>query len=130
MDAVPIVPLFGQPKTRHFTSYKQATHHALLTDGSACRILSAECPYNARQQYRDRARNRIMQQPPAAEFGIAEAKRVLGEVFAHGCRTQSVDRAIRLHRPAVQPTGSRAHPLRLPFSERLCRNAASLAGQG
>ena len=32
MDAVPIVPLCsGAPKTRHFTSYKQATDHALLT---------------------------------------------------------------------------------------------------
>jgi hypothetical protein len=32
MDAVPIVPpLFWGTKTRHFTSYKQATHHALLT---------------------------------------------------------------------------------------------------
>jgi hypothetical protein len=32
MDAVPIVPpLFRAPKTRHFTSYKQATDHELLT---------------------------------------------------------------------------------------------------
>jgi hypothetical protein len=32
MDAVPIVPpLFWGTKTRHFTSYKQATDHALLT---------------------------------------------------------------------------------------------------
>jgi len=30
---VPIVPpLFRAPKTRHFTSYKQATDHALLTE--------------------------------------------------------------------------------------------------
>src|SRR5882724_6526213 len=32
MDAVPIVPpLFRAPKTRHFTSYKQATDHELRT---------------------------------------------------------------------------------------------------
>src|SRR6059058_3288169 len=32
MDAVPIVPpLFRAPKTRHFTSYKQATVHELRT---------------------------------------------------------------------------------------------------
>ena len=32
MDAVPIVPpLFRAAKTRHFTSYKQATDHELLT---------------------------------------------------------------------------------------------------
>src|ERR1700722_15983629 len=41
MDAVPIVPpLFWGTKTRHFTSYKQATDHALLTrdDRIDCRI--------------------------------------------------------------------------------------------
>src|ERR1700704_1782185 len=33
MDAVPIVPpLFRAPKTRHFTSYKQATDHELRTE--------------------------------------------------------------------------------------------------
>jgi hypothetical protein len=32
MDAVPIVPpLFRAQKTRHFTSYKLTTDHALLT---------------------------------------------------------------------------------------------------
>jgi hypothetical protein len=31
IDAVPIVPsLFRAPQTRHFTSYKQATDHALV----------------------------------------------------------------------------------------------------
>jgi len=44
MDAVPIVPpLFRAPKTRHFTSYKQATDHALLTEPDRRLVLD----YNA-----------------------------------------------------------------------------------
>jgi hypothetical protein len=36
IDAVPIVPsLFRAPQTRHFTSYKQATHHALASARAA-----------------------------------------------------------------------------------------------
>jgi hypothetical protein len=32
MDALPIMPLWsGTPKTRHFSGYRQATDHALLT---------------------------------------------------------------------------------------------------
>src|ERR1700761_6080533 len=43
MDAVPIVPpLFWGTKTRHFTSYKQATDHALLTGaGGAVGVTAA-----------------------------------------------------------------------------------------
>jgi len=43
MDAVPIVPpLFRAPKTRHFTSYKQATDHALLTRERLF-VVAADC---------------------------------------------------------------------------------------
>ena len=57
-------------------------------------FLSAECPYNAAATI---VRGKLHATAAAAEFGIAEARRVLGEVFApwvHG--SQSVDRGFRL----------------------------------
>jgi uncharacterized protein (TIGR00369 family) len=73
----------------------------------------------------------VLMQQQAAEFGIAEAKRVLGEVFAPWVSdlnlsiedfdfTQPQDRAGDWQPGAV---------LRLPFSERLCRNGGTVCGQ-
>ena len=70
-------------------------------------------------------------QQQAAEFGIAEAKRVLGEVFAPWVSdlnlsiedfdfTQPQDRAGDWQPGAI---------LRMPFSERLCRNGGTVCGQ-
>ena len=70
-------------------------------------------------------------QQQTAEFGIAEAKRVLGEVFAPWVSdlnlsiedfdfTQPQDRAGDWQPGAI---------LRLPFSERLCRNGGTVCGQ-
>src|SRR3981081_4382114 len=73
-----------------------------------------------------------MQQQQAAEFDIEEARRVLGDVFAPwvqdlGLSIVSIDYA--------QPPGGAAdwQPgaiLRMPFSERLCRNGGIVCGPG
>ncbi len=67
----------------------------------------------------------MQQQPPETEFGIAEARRVLGEVFAPWV----MDLNLSIERFDVAPPGDATdwQPgaiLRLPFSERLCRMAA------
>jgi len=72
----------------------------------------------------------FMQQPPATEFGIAEARRVLGEVFAPWV----LDLNLSIERFDVAPSGDAAdwQPgaiLRLPFSERLCRKGGTVSGQ-
>jgi len=77
-----------------------------------------------------RKRAFMQQQPEATEFGIAEAKRVLGEVFAPWV----MDLNLSIERFDFAPSGEAAdwQPgaiLRLPFSERLCRNGGTVSGQ-
>jgi uncharacterized protein (TIGR00369 family) len=72
----------------------------------------------------------MQQQPPATEFGIAEARRVLGEVFAPWV----LDLNLSIERLDCTPPDDAAdwQPgaiLRLPFSERLCRKGGTVSGQ-
>ncbi|WP_291851702.1 PaaI family thioesterase [Bradyrhizobium sp.] len=72
-----------------------------------------------------------MQQPPqGAEFGIAEANRVLGEVFAPWVQdlNLSIER-LDFAAPEGAPDWQPGAILRLPFSERLCRNGGTVCGQ-
>jgi uncharacterized protein (TIGR00369 family) len=79
----------------------------------------------------DRGEERTFMQQQAAEFGIGEAKRVLGEVFAPWVTDLNLSiEALDL----TQPDGGAAdwQPgaiLRMPFSERLCRNGGVVCGQ-
>jgi uncharacterized protein (TIGR00369 family) len=72
-----------------------------------------------------------MQQPQTAEFGIGEAKRVLGEVFAPWVR--DLDLSIEGFDFTPPPGGTADWQpgaiLRMPFSERLCRNGGIVCGQ-
>jgi uncharacterized protein (TIGR00369 family) len=74
----------------------------------------------------------VMQhQPPAAEFDIAEARRVLGDVFAPWVR----DLGLSIERIACAPPSDAAADwqpgaiLRMAFSERLCRHGGIVCGQ-
>ena len=72
----------------------------------------------------------MQQQPPETEFGIAEARRVLGEVFAPWV----MDLNLAIERFDVSPSDGAADwqpgaVLRLPFSERLCRSGGTVSGQ-
>ena len=69
-------------------------------------------------------------QQQAAEFGIAEARRVLGEVFAPW--VQDLNLSIEGFDFTPPPGGTDWQPgalLRMPFSERLCRNGGIICGQ-
>jgi len=71
-----------------------------------------------------------MQQQQTAEFGIGEARRILGEVFAPWV----LDLNLSIEEFAFEPPGKAAdwQPgaiLRMPFSERLCRNGGVISGQ-
>ena len=72
-----------------------------------------------------------MQQQQPAEFGIADARRVLGEVFAPW--VQDLNLSVEGFDFAPPPDGSADWQpgaiLRLPFSERLCRNGGVVSGQ-
>jgi uncharacterized protein (TIGR00369 family) len=73
----------------------------------------------------------MQQQQQAAEFGIGEARRVLGDVFAPWVR--DLDLSIEGF-DFTPPPGATAdwQPgaiLRMPFSERLCRNGGIVCGQ-
>jgi uncharacterized protein (TIGR00369 family) len=71
-----------------------------------------------------------MQGQQTAEFGIAEAKRVLGEVFAPW--VQDLNLSIEGFDFAPPSGGSDWQPgaiVRMPFSERLCRNGGVVCGQ-
>jgi hypothetical protein len=71
-----------------------------------------------------------MQQQQAAEFDIREARRVLGEVFAPW--VQDLNLSIEGFEFDPPPGASDWQPgavLRLPFSERLCRNGGVVCGQ-
>jgi uncharacterized protein (TIGR00369 family) len=71
-----------------------------------------------------------MQEQQTAEFGIGEARRILGEVFAPWVQ----DLNLRIEEFAFEPPQGAIdwQPgaiLRLPFSERLCRNGGVVSGQ-
>jgi uncharacterized protein (TIGR00369 family) len=72
-----------------------------------------------------------MQEQQAAEFGIVEAKRVLGEVLAPW--VQDLNLSIEDFDLAPPPGGTADWQpgaiLRMPFSERLCRNGGVVCGQ-
>ena len=72
-----------------------------------------------------------MQEQPAAEFGIAEARRVLGEVFAPW--VLDLNLSIEGFDFTPPPGGSADWQpgaiLRMPFSERLCRSGGVVCGQ-
>jgi uncharacterized protein (TIGR00369 family) len=70
------------------------------------------------------------QQPGAAEFGITEARRILGEVFAPW--VMDLDLAIEQFDAAPPDNAADWQPgaiLRMPFSDRLCRNGGTVSGQ-
>jgi uncharacterized protein (TIGR00369 family) len=72
----------------------------------------------------------MQQQPQAAEFGIAEATRVLGDVFAPW--VQDLNLSIERFDFAPPTDAADWQPgaiLRMPFSERLCRNGGIVCGQ-
>ena len=73
----------------------------------------------------------FMQQQQAAEFGIAEARRVLGEVFAPWVADLNLSiEAFDFTPPAGEPADWQPGAiLRMPFSERLCRNGGIICGQ-
>jgi uncharacterized protein (TIGR00369 family) len=69
-------------------------------------------------------------QQQAAEFGIGEARRVLGEVFAPW--VQDLNLSIEGFDFAPPDKTADWQPgaiLRMPFSERLCRNGGIVCGQ-
>jgi uncharacterized protein (TIGR00369 family) len=71
-----------------------------------------------------------MQQPQqSAEFGIAEAKRILGEVFAPWV----LDLHLSVEGFDFTPDGTADWQpgaiLRMPFSERICRSGGVVSGQ-
>ena len=71
-----------------------------------------------------------MPSQPDTEFGITEARRVLGEVFAPWI--QELDLSIERIEYTPPPEAWDWQPgalLRMPFSERLCRNGGVVCGQ-
>ena len=72
-----------------------------------------------------------MQQQPDDGFGICEARRVLGDVFAPWVQdlNLSIER-LDYDPPADTPADWQPGAiLRMPFSERLCRNGGMVSGQ-
>lgn len=71
-----------------------------------------------------------MSAQPDVEFGITEARRILGEVFAPWIQdlNLSVER-LEHTGPADVPDWQPGALLRMPFSERLCRNGGLVCGQ-
>ncbi|MET4086111.1 MULTISPECIES: PaaI family thioesterase [unclassified Bradyrhizobium] len=71
-----------------------------------------------------------MPSQPEAGFGIAEARRILGEVFAPWVQdlNLAVERLEHLP-PSDVVDWQPGALLRMPFSERLCRNGGVVCGQ-
>ncbi|SDR88121.1 PaaI family thioesterase [Bradyrhizobium canariense] len=65
------------------------------------------------------------------EFGIEEARRVLGQVFAPWVQdlNLSIDRIDHVPPPDAVSDWQPGAILRMPFSERLCRNGGMVCGQ-
>ncbi|MBR0759283.1 PaaI family thioesterase [Bradyrhizobium japonicum] len=70
-----------------------------------------------------------MPSQPEAEFGIAEARRILGEVFAPWVQDLNLVVERIEHLPPDVPDWQPGALLRMPFSERLCRNGGVVCGQ-
>jgi len=103
-----------------------------LTDRRLAVFPSAECRLQCADNNIGIGRGTtFMQQQGHAEFGIAEARRVLGEVFAPWVQ----DLNLTIEQIDFTPPASGAADwqpgaiLRLPFSERLCRNGGIVSGQ-
>jgi uncharacterized protein (TIGR00369 family) len=70
-----------------------------------------------------------MQQQPEQAFGIGEARRVLGDVFAPWIRDLDLSVEVFFEPPANMRDWQPGAILRMPFSERLCRNGGMVCGQ-
>ena len=71
-----------------------------------------------------------MQQHQDQAFGIGEARRVLGDVFAPWIRELDLSvEAFEFEPPAHADDWQPGAILRMPFSERLCRNGGMVCGQ-
>lgn len=72
----------------------------------------------------------MQQQTQAADFGIADANRLLGEIFPPWVMdlNLSID-ALDCTPPADAADWQPGAILRMPFSERLCRNGGTVSGQ-
>ncbi len=93
--------------------------------------LRPNAPYNARTSISGGEQAFMQQQQPATEFGIADARRVLGEVFAPW--VQDLNLSVEGFDFTAPPDGSADWQpgaiLRMPFSERLCRVGGIVCGQ-
>ena len=70
-----------------------------------------------------------MQQRETAEFGIAEARRILGEVFAPWVQDLNLSVETFEFDPPGDADWQPGAILRLPFSERICRHGGVISGQ-
>ncbi|MGY8710194.1 PaaI family thioesterase [Bradyrhizobium sp. 18BD] len=71
-----------------------------------------------------------MPSQPEAEFGINVARRILGEVFAPWVQDLNLSVEHIEHTPPPDaPDWQPGALLRMPFSERLCRNGGVVCGQ-
>jgi len=71
-----------------------------------------------------------MQDQQTGEFGIEEARRVLGDVFAPWIRDLNLSvEGFDFEPPADARDWQPGAILRMPFSERLCRNGGMVCGQ-
>ena len=71
-----------------------------------------------------------MQQQQDQAFGIAEARRVLGDVFAPWVRDLNLSiETFDFEPPAELRDWQPGAVLRMPFSERLCRQSGVICGQ-
>src|SRR3954447_6225608 len=72
----------------------------------------------------------MQQQQQAAEFGIGEARRVLGEVFAPWVLDLNLSiEEFDFRAPDKTADWQPGAILRMPFAERLCRNGGIVCGQ-
>lgn len=72
----------------------------------------------------------MQQQQEGQEFGIAEARRVLGDVFAPWVKDLDLSvEAFDFEPPADARDWQAGAILRMPFSEKLCRNGGMVCGQ-
>src|SRR6185436_13613945 len=124
-------PAFGSTRrTRPQSAAGLAGFHAVFVACRRCSLRRND-HYNTASNNIRRGNGAFMQQqPPEAEFGIAEARRVLGEIFAPWV----MDLNLAIERFDFAPSGDAADwqpgaVLRLPFSERLCRNGGTVSGQ-
>ena len=71
-----------------------------------------------------------MQQQQTADFGIADARRILGEVFAPWVMDLHLSvETFDFEPPARAADWQPGAVLRMPFSERICRNGGVVSGQ-